>query len=53
LKVIAEGVETTAHLGILKGLECDEAQGYLFARPLREADLIGFMQTRDIGSAAA
>jgi len=53
LKVIAEGVETAAHLDILKGLECDEAQGYLFARPLLEDDLIGFMQTRDTGSAAA
>jgi diguanylate cyclase (GGDEF)-like protein len=53
LKVIAEGVETTAHLDILKELECDEAQGYLFAKPLLENDLIGFMQSRDIGSAAA
>lgn len=34
LKVLAEGVETERQWEILRGLDCDELQGYLFSRPL-------------------
>ena len=34
LKVIAEGVEEHAQLDFLKANHCDEAQGYLFSRPV-------------------
>ena len=34
LKVIAEAVETEAQYTALAGLHCDQAQGYLFHRPL-------------------
>ena len=34
LKVIAEGVEEEAQLEFLKANHCDEAQGYLFSRPV-------------------
>jgi diguanylate cyclase (GGDEF)-like protein/PAS domain S-box-containing protein len=34
LKTVAEGVETVAALEKLRALQCDEAQGYHFARPL-------------------
>ena len=34
LHVVAEGVETTRQRDILLTLQCDELQGYLFARPM-------------------
>jgi diguanylate cyclase len=33
-RVVAEGIETTAQLATLDLLGCDEAQGFLFSRPL-------------------
>ena len=36
--VIAEGVETTEHLEFLAGLGCEDAQGYLFSKPLPTTD---------------
>jgi diguanylate cyclase (GGDEF)-like protein len=35
LRVIAEGVETEAHLSLLQKQGCDEVQGYLVGRPVR------------------
>ncbi len=32
--MVAEGVETARQRDILLGLQCDELQGYLFARPM-------------------
>jgi EAL domain-containing protein (putative c-di-GMP-specific phosphodiesterase class I) len=34
IRVVAEGVETEAQLGFLRSLQCDEVQGYLFAKPM-------------------
>lgn len=34
IRVVAEGVETEAQHNFLRNLQCDEVQGYLFARPM-------------------
>lgn len=46
LQVVAEGVETERQAEILQGLGCQEAQGWLFGRPVPPAELKG------LGSAA-
>jgi serine/threonine-protein kinase RsbT len=37
MRVVAEGVENTTTLRLLKEMGCDKAQGYLISRPLRTA----------------
>jgi EAL domain-containing protein (putative c-di-GMP-specific phosphodiesterase class I) len=39
MTVTAEGVETAAQHAYLRGLGCERAQGYLYARPLPPAEL--------------
>ncbi|MDD3936022.1 EAL domain-containing protein [Rhodoferax sp.] len=46
LKTIAEGVEDVAQAEKLRGLGCDEAQGYLYAKPLPEAELEQWLNTQ-------
>jgi EAL domain-containing protein (putative c-di-GMP-specific phosphodiesterase class I)/GGDEF domain-containing protein len=42
-RVVAEGVESQAVLDILKMADCDEAQGYLFGRPMASADFLHWL----------
>jgi len=44
LKVVAEGVETTAQRDALVTLGCDELQGYLFAKPMSAKALCTWAQ---------
>ncbi len=44
LTVIAEGVETDAQLDYLRDKQCDQAQGYLFSRPLPPDECLGLMR---------
>ncbi|WP_167854753.1 putative bifunctional diguanylate cyclase/phosphodiesterase [Mangrovimicrobium sediminis] len=39
LKVVAEGVETSAGLDLLRAMRCDSVQGYHLARPMSAEDL--------------
>jgi EAL domain-containing protein (putative c-di-GMP-specific phosphodiesterase class I) len=52
LTVIAEGVETDAQLDYLRANHCNQAQGYLFSRPLPPDDCLGLMQAGLSRSAA-
>jgi diguanylate cyclase (GGDEF)-like protein len=40
LTTVAEGVETTEPLELLKELGCDEAQGFLLSRPVSSVELV-------------
>ncbi|MDT8440047.1 MAG: EAL domain-containing protein [Desulfuromonadales bacterium] len=44
LRVIAEGVETDGQYRILKEKHCDEMQGYLFSRPVPEAEVVALLR---------
>ena len=46
LAVVAEGVETEAQLQMLRAQGCDEAQGYLFTRPLAPPELEAWLRAQ-------
>jgi EAL domain-containing protein (putative c-di-GMP-specific phosphodiesterase class I) len=46
MSVVAEGVETEEQLGILRGLGCNEVQGYYIARPVPAAGMLELMRQR-------
>ena len=50
LKVVAEGVETEEQANLLRLLHCDEAQGYLFGRPVPSGKFVELL--RQDGTAA-
>ncbi|NCJ06973.1 EAL domain-containing protein [Synechococcales cyanobacterium C] len=45
LHVVAEGVDNPQQLELLRSLQCDIVQGYLFSRPLPEPTMTPMLQT--------
>ncbi len=44
IEIVAEGVETTAHVEILRNLGCHVLQGYAFAKPMCAESLVEFAE---------
>lgn len=49
LTVVAEGVETAAQRDVLLALQCDELQGFFFARPMTARELARMAARADAG----
>lgn len=43
LKVVAEGIETDEQANLLRLLRCDQAQGYLYSKPVPADDFAGML----------
>jgi diguanylate cyclase (GGDEF)-like protein len=43
VKLIAEGIETPQQLDYLRSARCEEGQGYLFSRPVADAELTSLL----------
>ena len=48
LGVVAEGVETAGQRAVLAELECDELQGYLFAKPMQATHVLDWVRARGL-----
>lgn len=46
LVMVAEGIETEEQLEVLRQLKCPLGQGYLFARPMPETELLAYLLAR-------
>jgi EAL domain-containing protein (putative c-di-GMP-specific phosphodiesterase class I) len=50
IEIVAEGVETPAHVEILRSLGCQILQGYALAKPMSAADFASFARTWQEGN---
>ena len=51
MQVVAEGVENNNQLHFLAGLGCEQLQGYLYSKPLPEADFQQYLASHQEKSA--
>ncbi|MFC7687006.1 EAL domain-containing protein [Ureibacillus sp. GCM10028918] len=49
-RVVAEGVETDEQLRLLKTMQCDEIQGYIYSQPLSPDEFIEFIEKQSLES---
>ena len=47
LEVVAEGIEEPEQIGTLRDLGCELGQGFLFARPMPQLDLVSYLDNED------
>jgi len=47
LEVVAEGIEEPEQIGTLRDLGCELGQGFLFARPMPQPDLVSYLDAED------
>ena len=52
LRVVSDGVETQEDLEFLQALQCDDAQGYCFSRPVVAEEFTGTLKTGISNTAA-
>ncbi len=50
-RVVAEGVETEDAAGVLVQIGCEEAQGFLFGRPMEPANFVRWLSDGETGAA--
>ena len=53
MRLIAEGIDRDEHVAILRLLGCHEGQGFLFSKPVPEAEFRQFLETPAPRRAAA
>lgn len=53
LKVIAEGVENRQQMSLLTGYQCQEVQGYLFAKPMNNQDFTDYLNRFELDKSKA
>jgi EAL domain-containing protein (putative c-di-GMP-specific phosphodiesterase class I) len=51
-EVIAEGVEREHHLRSIKDLQCQYGQGHLFAAPMEQGELEGWLRNEHVHASA-
>lgn len=47
LGLLAEGVETKEQVELLRGIGCDQVQGYYYAKPMPAADFFGLLREQN------
>jgi EAL domain-containing protein (putative c-di-GMP-specific phosphodiesterase class I) len=53
MQVVAEGIETHDQLSIMRGLNCQEFQGFLFSKPIPEHEIENILKSWAIAERVA